>query len=619
MLLKPLRAPLAILTAIAALAVAPVIAFELVHWDRVTPGVAALGRPLGGLTRGEARDLLKAPIAALMEQPLSLTYGDRHWDATASQLGLRLSADEVAERASQVGRIGSPIERALAQTRSLTTGTTVTFAPNADTSVLDAWLTSTAAEIDQPVRDADVRLDQEGRVVSQSAQVGKSLDPEGSRRVVLAVLQGQANQTATIPLVVRETSPAVVDTQVQPAVDRLQRLLGGVTRAPLLLSFEDQKWGLDSASVASMLTITPPRVPGAPFDVRLDESQLETYARDTLARQVNQEVQDARFQWERPGKLRVLRESQEGHELDEAATVRLIRDALESGDRGAPRQLPVRVQGSAVPSDNPAKLGIVDLIDRGSTSFAGSQPEKVHNIRLAAERLNGAVVPPGGTFSFNDSVGPTTLEAGFTWGFGITAEEGEARTVPSVAGGICQVATTLFQPVFWAGFPLEERYWHLYWIPAYTSRGVVGLDVTVDADARLDFRWLNPTPNHVLVQSWVEGDAIHFALYGKKPEWTVSVEPARIHEKVAPDPTPQIQEEPTLPRGRTIQVETAREGFQAEVTRRVIPRQRDQEARTLTLRSTYQPSRTVTLVGTGGQEPGEAPPEPLTAAPPAQQ
>src|SRR5256885_17238801 len=41
------------------------------------------------------------------------------------------------------------------------------------------------------------------------------------------------------------------------------------------------------------------------------------------------------------------------------------------------------------------------------------------------------------------------------------------RTVPSVAGGICQVATTLFQRVFWSGFPLIERHWHLDWIPAY--------------------------------------------------------------------------------------------------------------------------------------------------------
>src|SRR5438105_3133326 len=90
-----------------------------------------------------------------------------------------------------------------------------------------------------------------------------------------------------------------------------------------------------------------------------------------------------------------------------------------------------------------------------------------------------------------------------------------ARTVPSVAGGICQVATTLFQRVFWSGFPLIERRWHLYWIPAYTSRGVVGLDATVDEDAGLDFRWSNPTDGYVLIQAATDETNVYFGLYGK--------------------------------------------------------------------------------------------------------
>ena len=54
--------------------------------------------------------------------------------------------------------------------------------------------------------------------------------------------------------------------------------------------------------------------------------------------------------------------------------------------------------------DDPRLLGITELIDRGNTSFAGSIAEKKHNIQLAAQRLNGVVVAPGATFSFNDSV-----------------------------------------------------------------------------------------------------------------------------------------------------------------------------------------------------------------------
>jgi vancomycin resistance protein YoaR len=259
--------------------------------------------------------------------------------------------------------------------------------------------------------------------------------------------------------------------------------------------------------------------------------------------------------------------------------------------------LPVNAVAAPVSSDDAgAHLGIQQLIEQSTTSFAGSVPEKAHNIRLAAERLNGVVVPPGGTFSFNDEVGPTTLEAGFQWGFGLTTgANGGAHTVPSVAGGICQVATTLFQPVFWAGYQLEERYWHLYWIPAYTSRDVVGLDATVDGDAGLDFKWINPTNNYVLIQASADAEHVTFSLYGAKPDWKVQVEPPVISNRVSPDPAPDVQEEPLLPWGRVVPVETARDGFQVVITRHVVGP--DGARRDLVLKSIYQPGHNVTLVG----------------------
>jgi hypothetical protein len=249
---------------------------------------------------------------------------------------------------------------------------------------------------------------------------------------------------------------------------------------------------------------------------------------------------------------------------------------------------------------------------------------------LAAQRLNGVVVAPGATFSFNDAVGPTTIDAGFQWGFGIESGDNGPRTVPSVAGGICQVATTLFQPVFWSGYQLEERYWHLYWIPAYTSRGVVGLDVTVDGDSGIDFKWTNPTKDYVLIQADTDDANIYFGLYGKKPSWKVQVDDAVITNRLPPDPKPIAQPEPSLPWGRTLLVETARDGFDAQVVRRVIPAD-GSKPRELSLKSTYQPAHTVTLVGTAGkpasasvddviqrvldaQKPAEAKPSPTAPA-----
>jgi hypothetical protein len=205
-------------------------------------------------------------------------------------------------------------------------------------------------------------------------------------------------------------------------------------------------------------------------------------------------------------------------------------------------------------------------------------------------------------FSFNQEVGPTTLDAGYEWGFGIEASASGARTVPSVAGGICQVATTLFQRVFWAGFPLIERHWHLYWIPAYTSRGLVGLDATVDEDSGLDLRWSNPTDSYVLIQSATDDANVYFGLYGSDRHWKVSVDDPQITHRVAADPAPVAEVEPTLAWGRILPVESARDGFDVAITRTVT--REDGQPRALTLQSKYEPSRTVTLVGTKDKPPG---------------
>src|SRR6185437_12252395 len=197
---------------------------------------------------------------------------------------------------------------------------------------------------------------------------------------------------------------------------------------------------------------------------------------DRAATQVLQEAQDARFSLS-GGVLTPIRESRPGRALDQTAATQALGAQILAGATSV--DLPVTTVPPAISTDDASKLYVGDLIDESTTTFVGSIPEKAHNIGLAASRLNGVVVPPGATFSFNKEVGPTTLEAGFQWGFGLTTgAQGGVHTVPSVAGGICQVATTLFQPVFWGGYQLEERYWHLYWIPAYTSRDVVGLDAT---------------------------------------------------------------------------------------------------------------------------------------------
>jgi vancomycin resistance protein YoaR len=583
--------------ALAALALPALVllGFELATWDRVAPGVVALGTPLGGLSREEAAQRLHARAESLLDRHIQISgpgLDQTTWDRSPRELGLGLAPDDILDASYAVGRVGNPVRRLGAQLSALAGGRDIGLGM-LDTSVLDAALADMASAVDRPVVDAAVGVDDQGGVHTTAAQAGRAVDIDASARRLAAALEAGDPR---VDLVVRVTQPKVTDAMAEPARVRAEQMLGGPGEAPLVLTFQDQRVPLTKADIAPLLAVQP-AADGSHLEVHIDAEAVGSLAH-LLAAEIHQDPVDARFDWN-GGDLKVIRPSSDGRDLDADATRGLLASALANGTRTL--ALPVTTTPPAVSSADPQALGIRELIDKGSTSFAGSIPEKKANIKLAAEKLNGTVVPPGGTFSFNKEVGPTTLDAGFQWGFAIEGGSSGPKTVPSVAGGICQVATTLFQPVFWAGYALEERSSHAYWIPAYTSRGVVGLDVTVDPDTGLDFKWTNPTDDYVLVQAGVRGDGetVEFALYGRKPDWKVQVDAARVSNPRPADPTPIQQEEPSLAWGRSLQVESARDGFDVEVTRTVSPSAGD--PRTLRLHTSYQPSHTVTLIGVGGQ------------------
>jgi vancomycin resistance protein YoaR len=316
---------------------------------------------------------------------------------------------------------------------------------------------------------------------------------------------------------------------------------------------------------------------------------------DRIGRQVVELPADARFTWN-GSELSLLRESHEGRRLDRDALQQLVQQAIATDERVV--ALPMAITRPTVATSDGPRLGIRELIQEGRTTFTGSVPEKQHNIRLASSRLNGVVVPPGATFSFNREVGPTTLDAGFQTGWGITVSGGGGhQTVPSVAGGICQVATTLFQPVFHAGYAIEERNYHLYWIPAYGQAplGMKGLDATVDEEYGLDFKFINPTSDYLLIQSRVEGTTLFFGLYGTKPDWTVKIDSPAITNAIRANQEIVRRPEASMPVGRSLAVEGAQDGFDVVVTRTVT---RGDDVRVLPLKSHYVPSQNVVLYGT---------------------
>lgn len=156
-----------------------------------------------------------------------------------------------------------------------------------------------------------------------------------------------------------------------------------------------------------------------------------------------------------------------------------------------------RIKGDALKSIN-------SLIGSYSTNFASSSPTRSNNIVLATKSINGKVLMPGDTFSFNDIVGERTGERGYEPAPVIVGNKLES----GLGGGICQVSTTLYNAVFRAGIASTEREHHtmpVHYVPQ-------GMDATVDY-GNIDYKFKDTYTYPIYIQSYIAGGNIVFNLY----------------------------------------------------------------------------------------------------------
>ena len=236
--------------------------------------------------------------------------------------------------------------------------------------------------------------------------------------------------------------------------------------------------------------------------------------------------------------------------------------------------------------------GIEELIAIGQSNYTHSIETRIHNIRLAASRFNGQLIPKGTTFSFNEIVGDISSTTGFQPAYVI--ENG--KTVLGDGGGVCQVSTTIFRAALNAGLPIVERHAHAYRVSYYEQDSEPGFDATIYSPS-VDLKFKNDTSSAILIQTEIDevNNILTFKFYGKKDDRKVEISKATVWD-VSPPPEPLYQDDPTLPSGEIKQVDFAAWGAKAKFTYKVT---KGSEVKEETFFSTFRPWRAVYLKGTG--------------------
>lgn len=247
----------------------------------------------------------------------------------------------------------------------------------------------------------------------------------------------------------------------------------------------------------------------------------------------------------------------DGVELDIAEARELVRAALLRGEGRI--ELPLRTLRPPVPLGPLPTVTPLALVGSYRTRFRvrGSEGPRAANIRRATEALDGVVLPAGARLSFNDVVGPRSIERGFRVAHVIAAGE----MVDGVGGGVCQVASTLFAAAYLAGLRIVEARPHsrpLPYIPA-------GLDATV-VDGAQDLVVENDLGTTLVVRARAASGVVTIELHARaaprEVEWRRII--------LGRDPFGErIVVDPATPPGATLVAEEGVPGLELTRIRRI--------------------------------------------------
>lgn len=245
----------------------------------------------------------------------------------------------------------------------------------------------------------------------------------------------------------------------------------------------------------------------------LDSMKVRQYLESVIAPAIYREKEDVTIDMDAEGNITFEGTGLYGRKLDIETATKMMEYALKN--RMTYLNLPlIRMDPEVtVLSEDLKNIGIKELISGGETDFSHSPRNRISNINTGLSKFLGHIVNPGEEFVFGNTLGRVDGSTGYLKELVIKGP----KTVPEYGGGLCQVSTTAYRAVLAAGFPVTDRRNHSYAVSYYKP---LGLDATVYPPT-VEMKFVNDTPNHMVMQSFTVGNKAYYNFYGTKANRTV--------------------------------------------------------------------------------------------------
>lgn len=577
------------------------VGYQLAYAGRIFPGVSVAGVDLSGLSPNEAALKLNQTLSYPITGKVLFRDGEQIWVASPVEMGMIFDPSSSALAAYNYGRKGGLFNALSGQIGARGLGADVAPVVLFDQRVAYTYLQSIASQVNQPVLEASLRV--EGtNVVAEQGRLGRALNLDAT--LIYLGAQLQTFRDGEVPLVIYETAPKLMDVSSQAETAR--RILS----QPLTITIPNYRqgdpgpWSFDIPVLANMLAVQVVDNGGAAeMQVGLNPAALRNSLND-LKVLVDRTPENARFVFnDETGQIEPIAASSIGRTMDVEASITTINDALLRGEHNVTlavaEQLP-----AVVDTATGGQLGITQLVAEQTTYFYGSSAARIQNIVASANQFHGVLVAPGEVFSMGSILRDISLENGFAEALIIYG----GRTIKGVGGGVCQVSTTLFRTVFFAGYPVIERHSHAYRVTYYEmdrsgakDAKLAGLDAAVFFPL-VDFKFQNDTPHWLLMETYVNAAArtITWKFYSTSDGRNITWETTGPRN-VVPPKAPIFEENPEMKEGEISQVDYAAEGADVTVNRTVW--RNGQVYFTDSFQTHYQPWSAICQYGPGTEDP----------------
>jgi vancomycin resistance protein YoaR len=484
--------PIIIICAIIAVLVA---ADFWLNSGKIHRGVEVGNVSLGGMTTAEARQTVEDRVMGPLEK-IEFS-GPENFSREAKDMGVRFNVARTVNQAYAVGREGNVLDRLSERLRASFGGATIPPDIDYRTEKARAEVQDIATQVNHQPAEANVKIYGSEVEVSKSSD-GYELNPAATMTSIDGAIDDMSGK---VSLQGEVLDPDVTTAEAETAANKAR----GALSEPIEIKAQNgDSWTIQPDKLGSALDVTKQ---DGNIDVSLNRDRLDGVLAN-IYNDLTVKTVDASYSFDSDGNV-IVKPAHFGRKVEGDKLFDDIQGGIFDGKREYQVSTTVdkpEYTTAELQAKKPTQL--LGSYHTNYTATSDKSQARVNNLDTASRAVSGTFLAPGEVYSMTDTVSGLNYESAHIIANGATSS--------ALGGGLCQVTSTLYNAVLYAGLDIVERNPHATQLPYIRP----GMDATVwfgdqYGNGELDMKFKNTTDGYILLQEYVANDNYIYAnVYG---------------------------------------------------------------------------------------------------------